>query len=307
MARSTTAETVHLEVPVFGPASAALAVAAGAHRIELNAAESYPAGGLTPTVDDLRRVQDELRRLARPVPVRVMIRPRGAPGGGGAGSALPGGGDGMDFLYTAAETDAMEAAVREFCASGLLSEERGDGFVFGPLRWAPSPGHQPVLAVDVDCCQRLVRAAGPLKSVFHRAFDEVIGNQTQRQVALGDGNIGGEPGDASGPGWEAALDELVSCGFDGVLTSGGPGNAVQNVATMRRVRERAQGQIEVIVGGGVRSTNVRELVVSLGMQGGGQENREEAIGWVHSSCLTKAKEEEMVDEEEVTRILAAVV
>lgn len=285
---------VHLEVPIFGPGSASAAVAAGAARLELNAAGSYPAGGLTPTPADLALTVDAAISTAAasssPVPVRVMIRPRGPPRGGA-----------VDFVYDHAEVAAMEVSVRMFRESGLLRAERGDGFVFGLLRWRGGGGgsssssgeetaEQPAfLEVDMPACQRLVRAAGPLRCVFHRAFDEVIGHAAQRRAT-------GTAGD--GPEWEAALEDLVDAGFDGILTSGGPGNAPDNATMLRRVRDQARDRIEIIVGGGVRSSNVRDLAGGLGMLQGDEQ------GWVHSSCLPKRTEAEIADAEEVTRILA---
>lgn len=53
-----------LEVPVFSPASAQVALAR-AGRIELNRAGSYPQGGLTPELSDVQSL------TAVPVPLRI--------------------------------------------------------------------------------------------------------------------------------------------------------------------------------------------------------------------------------------------
>lgn len=53
-----------LEVPVFSPASAQVALAR-ASRIELNRAGSYPQGGLTPGLSDVQSLS------AVPVPLRI--------------------------------------------------------------------------------------------------------------------------------------------------------------------------------------------------------------------------------------------
>ncbi|KAI0130055.1 CutC family protein [Xylariales sp. AK1849] len=264
----------YLEVPVFGSSSAATAVSAGASRIELNAQRSYPEGGLTPTVEDLSQLS------ALTVPVRLMIRPRGAPSSGS-----------KDFIYSDDELDAMEQSIRAFKASGLMRAARGDGFVFGILKQpdgalAADEGVESGsgrVTLDVDRCRRFVEAARPFETVFHRAFDEIIGCDpgTSRQT----------------PGWETTLQDLVSCGFDGVLTSGGPGNAINNILTLEQVIEMAGDSIEIIVGGGVRSTNVWELArrLKMGTQAEGS--------WVHSSCLT-SKGTEDVDRKEVEDIMA---
>lgn len=55
---------LELEVPVFSPASAQVALAR-AGRIELNRAGSYPKGGLTPELSDVQSLS------AVPVPLRI--------------------------------------------------------------------------------------------------------------------------------------------------------------------------------------------------------------------------------------------
>jgi copper homeostasis protein len=108
---------VGLEVPVFGGGAAPRAVQAGASRVEVNAAGSYPDGGLTPTLADLRQA------TSLDVPLRIMIRPRGPP-------PAPR----RDFIYSRQELVGMSDAIAAFKESGLLDMDRGDGFVFGVLK-----------------------------------------------------------------------------------------------------------------------------------------------------------------------------
>ncbi|ORY71309.1 copper homeostasis CutC domain-containing protein [Pseudomassariella vexata] len=222
---------INLEIPIFGPASAQTAAQAGASRVELNAAGSYPAGGLTPSLDDLSRLS------SLTIPVRVMIRPRGPPS------------DQPDFVYSDAEVDSMELSIQDFKTSGLMNLDRGDGFVFGILRLAAGRG----LVIDGERNGRLVEAARPYKVIFHRAFDAVIDYQKTGETRR----------------VEEALRALSECGFDAVLTSAGPGNAIGNVDTLARVVELAANGIEVIVGGGVRSSNVEALSDKLRLRKGG--------------------------------------
>jgi copper homeostasis protein len=171
---------------------------------------------------------------------------------------------------------SMSSAITEFKKTGLLDANRGDGFVLGILK--TSPGGD--LEVDTVRNAELVKLASPFKCVFHRAFDDVLGHA---------GRTG------SVKPWEIALKDVIDCGFDGILTSGGPGNAPQNAAVLRALAEAAKGSIEIIVGGGVRSSNVRDLRLSTGI---------EHDGWFHSSCLTTSTmSTEMVDELEVQGIL----
>lgn len=147
---------------MFSPPSATAAIAAGAHRLELNRAGSYPQGGLTPEPSDLSDVlarHDASTRSSSsspPPPLRIMIRPRGPPADGGA-----------DFLYSSDELEEMRAAVGRFVGSGLMRRAVGDGFVFGVLRWAE--GGEGVV-VDVERNRELVELARPWPCVFHRAF-----------------------------------------------------------------------------------------------------------------------------------------
>lgn len=202
----------------------------------------------------------DLRRID--VPLRVMIRPRGPPTSGT-----------RDFIYNEEELEAIEVAFNEFKTWGLLKPDRGDGFVFGSLLEGAEGG----VALDVEKCKRFVGMAKPYKAVFHRAFDEIV---------------------ASG-NWQEALEELVACGFDGILTSGGPGNAADNVETLNRILDTAGDRIEIIVGGGVRSTNVEGLAKDLRL-----DARTGQRTTVHSSCLTQKGSEE-VDEDEVNKIIEA--
>lgn len=297
-----------LEVPVFGASAALRVVEVGASRIELNAAGSYPAGGLTPSLDDLERVIV----AGLNVPLRVMIRPRGPPppsmsaAAAAAGSAPPSLSQGnalqgRDFIYSDEEIEQMHDDIVKFKASGLLNVARGDGFVFGVLTErlsatiSPSSyvgdenrnSREPSLAcvVDVARCTRLVEAARPFKTVFHRAFDEVVSH---------DGGVRDGTGRRS---WEKALDDLEQCGFNGILTSGGLGSAAQNARTLALILDAAaEKDIEIIVGGGVRSKNIPELLKQLRLS-----KRKQPV-LMHSSCLA-AGETENVDLLEVEAIV----
>ncbi|RYP25225.1 hypothetical protein DL765_000106 [Monosporascus sp. GIB2] len=290
-----------LEIPVFGAGAAADAAAAGASRIELNAAGSYPAGGLTPSLEDLQAA------ASLGVPLRIMIRPRrprGPPSN--APSVSPAKTHSRDFIYSDEEFEAMERDIEKFKEYGLLKVDRGDGFVFGILRECPGVPSQSSVTesnrnssvhttrsegliagceVDTERCTRLVEAARPFKTVFHRAFDEIVG--CERLSENGKGS----------PPWQDALDDLVRCGFDGVLTSGGPGSAVLNVDALNLILDEAgKTGIEIIVGGGVRSRNTPKLLQALKLS-----ERKQPI-FMHSSCLLAAATER-VDPLEVEGML----
>lgn len=245
----------NLEVAVFSAQDALSAQNAGAHRVELNASGSYPDGGLTPTISELRQLAPDLE-----VPVRIMIRPRG----------------GNDFIYTEAEFAAMEQAVRDFKASGLLDAARGDGFVFGIVKAdggvdegivKADDGDGSGIVVDKDRCKSLVQLARPYACVYHRAFDEIAA--------------------AAGQQWRRGIDCLVGCGFDGLLTSGGKGNCSDNLVTLASIRSYATSRsLEVIAAGGVRPHNVRELVEYLAEPDSGSGRD----AWIHSAAIAETSD-----------------
>lgn len=156
---------VLLEVPIFSQASADLVIHSGhgTCRLELNAHGSYPQGGTTPAETTYLHALTSSSDTA----LRIMIRPRGPPDDGSP-----------DFVYTKHEFDLlMVQAVLDWKASGMMREERGDGFVFGVLKErVRDEGEQQnatdgsAMVVDVDRCLHLVQLAAPFPCVFHRAF-----------------------------------------------------------------------------------------------------------------------------------------
>lgn len=129
---------------------------------------------------------------------------------------------GRDFTYNDEEYRVMEGDLETF------KREGAQGFVFGIL---DEQGK-----VDKERCRSLVQKAGGRPCTFHRAFDEISENEMMEQ-----------------------LDVLVECRFRAVLTSGGRNNAVQGRKMLKRLVATAEGRIDVIVGGGVRSSNLEML------------------------------------------------
>lgn len=169
----------------------------------------------------------------------------------------------QDFIYTPAELSTMASSIAEFTASGLLDPERGDGFVFGVLGYTSATGTGGGVGLDMEGNKRLVELAergGGFRCVLHRAVDDLL------------------PTGGGVDAVEGVMARVAECGFDGVLTSGGRGRAGDNIGGLKRVVE-ARGGVEVVVGGGVRSGNLRGLVEGLGEGGGG-----EGV-WFHSSCF----------------------
>lgn len=272
---------IRVEVAVFGGNEAITAQGLGAHRVELNAPGSYGEGGLTPPLSELRTIAPFLE-----IPVRIMIRPVGAPLGENKD----------DFIYTDAQIQQMKDSITDFKKSGYMNPLRGDGFVFGVLAKAtpPSSPHSvdvgvarlsligsdsggsgsgsslaaeeknldqqvatPTVLVDKALCAVLTAHAKPFPCVFHRAFDPIAASPSACQRGLRD---------------------LVDCKFEGLLTSGGPGPFSANMHRLPSLLDHGSAKLQVIVGGGLRANNVELAVKAL------LSHCAETTLWLHSAC-----------------------
>ncbi|KAJ5813410.1 uncharacterized protein N7503_000160 [Penicillium pulvis] len=179
----------------------------------------YTSGGLSPDPAVLTLLKSQVS-----IPVFVMIRPRA-----------------NDFFYNDDEFGVMKSTLI------TLRESGADGFVFGILN--PVPLDNPACPwIDVSRNKQLVQLAGDKPCTFHRAFD-CIPEQY----------------------WGTALGELAECGFASILTSGGPSGdtaieCIDKLAELFQQADLTQSQLlsslrvpEIIVGGGVRSSNIRLL------------------------------------------------
>ncbi len=127
---------------------------------------------------------------------------------------------GGDFLYSMNEFAAMQADI-EYCKKIGV-----DGVVFGILN---SNG-----SVDTHRCKMLVSIAKPLSVTFHRAYDRT-----------------------SNP--EKALEDIILCGFERILTSGQKPTAIEGKDLIANIIKQANGRIIIMPGGGVRKDNVIEI------------------------------------------------
>ncbi|KIW68566.1 hypothetical protein PV04_04504 [Phialophora macrospora] len=128
---------------------------------------------------------------------------------------------GNDFVYTDPEFQTMKDAIHAFKSTRMVS-----GFVFGVLKHDRT--------VDIKRTAELVNLAAPLPCTFHRAFDETI------DLAQ-------------------ALEDVVDCGIQSILTSGGVSKAVHACETLAQLVNKADGRVVIMPGGGVRSTNIVAL------------------------------------------------
>jgi copper homeostasis protein len=133
---------------------------------------------------------------------------------------------GGDFVYSEHEMDVMRNDILEAKARGV------NGVVLG------------VLTADnvVDCAstESLVELARPLQVTFHKAFDVCTD-------------------------LDRALEDVIACGADRVLTSGGKVDALRGADKIVRLNDRADGRIRIMAGGGIRASNVRKVAIRTGI------------------------------------------
>jgi len=132
---------------------------------------------------------------------------------------------GGNFVYSDIEFEVMKADILSCKALGC------DGVVFGIL----NADH----TVDVDRCKILLELAQPMPATFHRAFDD-----------LEDKFEG--------------LEQLITLGFERILTSGGAETAVAGAEVIKRLIEIAGSRIEIMPGAGVTKDNVEAVVHQTG-------------------------------------------
>lgn len=142
---------------------------------------------------------------------------------------------GGDFVYTDAEFQAMKVSIAYF------KKLQVHGLVFGILKEDDT--------LDEARNRLLVALAHPIPCTFHRAFDRVSN-------------------------WETALEQIIDCGFTTILTSGTKANAVEGIHELQAIQQKAANRIAIMPGGGLRSSNVRQIVNTTG------------VHFVHSSAIT---------------------
>ncbi len=134
---------------------------------------------------------------------------------------------GGSFVYSDYELEVMRKDILEAKSQGV------DGVVLGVLTADAD--------VDRELTRELIQLARPLQVTFHRAFDAC------RDL-------------------DRALEDVIACGADRLLTSGGQADAASGAEQIARLQRRAKERIAIMAGGGVRSSNVRDLVLRTGVR-----------------------------------------
>ena len=134
---------------------------------------------------------------------------------------------GGNFVYSEHELDVMRRDILEAKARGV------DGVVLGVLTSED--------IVDRTRTAELIQLARPLQVTFHRAFD-----------VCKDAN--------------RALEDVIACGADRLLTSGGKTDAVKGMQTIANLQQKAGQRIRIMAGGGIRISNVRNVALRTGIR-----------------------------------------
>ena len=131
---------------------------------------------------------------------------------------------GGDFLYSESDHASMLADLRFMREAGV------PGVVLGCLT--------PDARVDVQRLRELMGEAGSMSVTFHRAFDLVADPLT-------------------------ALEELIACGVNRVLTSGQQATALLGQECLRKLVRQAGERIVILGCGGIRPANVTAVLEAV--------------------------------------------
>lgn len=156
---------------------------------------------------------------------------------------------GGNFVYSDSEFEQMKSEIETIKKLGV------NGFVFGILKEDNT--------INIQQNKALVELAKPLPCTFHRAFDQVSN-------------------------YEKALEEVISCGFSTILTSGTFPNVMEGKEVLKQLIIQAKNRIEIMPGGGLRSTNISELDEMVN------------ANWYHSSAITDGSE--TANQEEIIKL-----
>ena len=156
---------------------------------------------------------------------------------------------GGNFVYSDSELEQMKSEIETIKKLGV------SGFVFGILNEDKT--------INIEQNKVLVELAKPFPCTFHRAFDEVLD-------------------------YKQTLEEVISCGFSTILTSGTFPNVMEGIDVLRQLVIQANNRIEIMPGGGLRSTNISEL------------NDMVNANWYHSSAITDGSE--TANQEEIIQL-----
>lgn len=127
---------------------------------------------------------------------------------------------GGDFCYDDIEFEIMKREIK------LMKELKIDGIVFGILT---KEGR-----IDKERCSKLLDLWGSSKATFHRAID-VSCNLNE------------------------ACEDIISLGFERILTSGGEANAMSGIVKLKELVEKYNDKIIIMPGSGINERNIEYI------------------------------------------------
>jgi copper homeostasis protein len=92
--------------------------------------------------------------------------------------------------------------------------------------------------IDQDVMKEFIEKARPMEVTFHRAFDDCYH-------------------------WEKSLSVLMNLGVNRVLSSGLSRNVETGLPILRKMKELAENQIEIMAGGGVSAANIKKVMEQI--------------------------------------------
>lgn len=158
---------------------------------------------------------------------------------------------GGDFVYSDDEFQQMKEDIQ------TIKKLNVDGFVFGILNSDNT--------INITLNSELVQLANPIPCSFHRAFD-AVSNPMQ------------------------ALEEIIDCGFQTILTSGNALDVNQGRPQLEMLVQKANTRITIMPGGGLRSSNGKEI------------QQKTKATYFHSSAITDNSE--LANLEEIQKLKA---
>lgn len=132
---------------------------------------------------------------------------------------------GGDFLYSDLEFDVMRKDIE------IFKENGADGFVFGILS---SDG-----TIDKERNKDLLDLCRPAKVTFHRAIDVAVD-------------------------FPAAIEDVISIGFDRILTSGLQSSALEGLPNLKDMIKNVGDRITIVPAGGINEQNLSRILDGCG-------------------------------------------
>ena len=127
---------------------------------------------------------------------------------------------GGDFCYNDIEFEIMKREIK------LMKELKIDGIVFGILTKEGK--------VDKERCGELLNLWGSSKATFHRAID--VSSDLNK-----------------------ACEDIISLGFERILTSGGEANVMSGIIKLKELVEKYNNKIIIMPGSGINERNIEYI------------------------------------------------